>query len=41
MLDAMKLPMPFCAALLLLCARLLPAETVVNVAANGLSLIHI
>ena len=35
MLDAMKLPMPFCAALLLLCARLLPAETVVNVAANG------
>jgi pectinesterase len=35
MLDAMKFPMPLCAALLFSCARLLPAETVVNVAADG------
>lgn len=31
----MKIPLPLCTALLFACARLLPAETVVNVAADG------
>lgn len=35
MLNGMKIPLRLCAALLFFCARLLPAETVVNVAADG------